>query len=229
MLKQKQKNLIFQVNIKNPNVKTAGAKTFHYIDDLFKFSNQRAKQYADKVGADYFCLTDSNWLGKDVGPAYHKLFAYKLFELGYDNIFWIDSDAIFTPLAPNVFKQFNQFSAVREYTKYQNANKRIGIDPKWHYFMSGQMMLTRDFYNATKDDWYNVFKQHLNNKFAKHDQGIFNVLVYKHLKKYTDMGGEWGSWEKVGKYIRHFFGYTKKNWDKQKYLNWEEKLVKKSA
>ena len=232
----KHKHLIFQVNIKNPNIdvinKTSGPKKFHQndnIDTLYQYSNARAKQYANSIGADYFCLTHSNFLGANVGPAYHKFYIYKLFELGYEKIFWIDSDAIFTKLCPNVFNVWDGVCAVREYRNANNSNKRIGLNQNWPYFISGAMMFDTNFYLKTKDHWQDVFKQHINNKYSKWDQGMFNILVCKHIGSYTDMGPNWGTWEKVGKYIRHYAGYTKKRWKKHEFEQWEGKIVKKAS
>jgi hypothetical protein len=221
------KNLIFQVNIKpQTGQHTSGAKTFYVKDDLFAYSNRRAKQYADSIGAGYFCLRH-NTMGSTIAPVYHKFYIYKLFELGYDKIFWIDSDAIFTRICPNVFDVWDGVCAVREHTNYQNANRRIGLDPNWHYFMSGQMMLDRNFYLKTRDHWRQVFDDQFNNKFGKHDQGMFNILVSKHIGAYRDMGKDWGTWEGVGRYIRHYAGYTKKSWTQTAYEQWEQKLMKK--
>ena len=81
------KKLVFQVSIPKYNKEeyiTKGfvkRKNFTYTQTLYDFSNKRAKEYADKVGADYVCLREF-WseLGQWYAPCYHKLFIYELFE-----------------------------------------------------------------------------------------------------------------------------------------------------
>ena len=40
------KNLVFQVNIKPNGARSEGRKKFHYISDMYDFSNKRASEYA---------------------------------------------------------------------------------------------------------------------------------------------------------------------------------------
>ena len=221
---KQNKNLIFQVNISSTAPKPCGSKNFFYTPTLFEFSNQRAEQYAHKCGADYFCLDTAEWLGHTVAPVYHKMFVFELFKQGYDRIFWIDSDAVFTPIAPNVFDVFEGFSAVREHNPSQRGNQQIGCGVDWRYFMSGQMMLTREWYEVCEPHWRRTFEEMFTNPHAKHDQGIFNRLAHDHYPHYTDMGQDWGSWQRVGRYIRHYWGPTKKSFDLNRHLAWESKL-----
>ena len=71
------KTLVFQVNIKPNGVKTSGRKRFTYSNSLYDFSNRRAEEYANQVGADYFCLSNTDWLGDNYAPCYHKLYIYE--------------------------------------------------------------------------------------------------------------------------------------------------------
>ena len=58
------KNLVFQVSISNYDKDmyvTKGfvkKKNFTYSKTLYDYSNKRAKEYADRIGADYICLRD---------------------------------------------------------------------------------------------------------------------------------------------------------------------------
>ena len=104
------KNLLFQVNIKPNGVKTSGRKRFTYSNSLYDFSNKRAEEYANKVGADYFCLSNTDWLGDNYAPCYHKLYIYEVLK-NYDKVFYLDSDAIITKLCPDIF-EYDTFSAV---------------------------------------------------------------------------------------------------------------------
>ena len=69
-------NLVFQVNISPNNIKTSGKKKFIYSNDLYSFSNMRAKEYANKYHADYFCLQESWEKLKELGATFHKLYLY---------------------------------------------------------------------------------------------------------------------------------------------------------
>ena len=115
------KSLVFQVNIKPNGAKTSGRKRFAYSNSLYDFSNKRAEEYANKVGADYFCLSNTDWLGNDYAPCYHKLYIYKIFK-NYDKVFYLDSDAIITKLCPDIF-EYNTFSAVMD----NSVNSSSGI------------------------------------------------------------------------------------------------------
>ena len=37
-------------------------------------------QDANKFGADYFCLNNTDWLGNEYGVIFHKLYIYELFK-----------------------------------------------------------------------------------------------------------------------------------------------------
>ena len=63
------KSLVFQVNIKPNGAKTSGRKRFSYSISLYDLSNRRAEEYANKVGADYFCLSNTDWLGDNYAHA----------------------------------------------------------------------------------------------------------------------------------------------------------------
>ena len=58
-----EKNLVFQVQIKPNGGRSEGKKKFHYAQELYDYSTQRASAYAEKNGAEYFRLTTDEWLG----------------------------------------------------------------------------------------------------------------------------------------------------------------------
>ena len=223
-----EKNLVFQVQIKPNGGRSEGKKKFHYAEELYNYSTQRATAYAEKNGAEYFRLTTDEWLGSQYSPAYHKLYIYKLFEEGYDKIMYLDSDAVITKICPNLFEN-DEFSAMMDYgynteaaaAKQKRFNERLGIPDEHIYFCSGTVLFDRKYYEATKDHW----RAQLNVPQPQHDQSLFNVLVGNHYGKYTSISNEWGHWGKKGKYIQHITtaGGTKL-FDEQKFLEWESKL-----
>ena len=205
-------NLVFQVNIKPNGVKTSGRKKFAYSNSLYDFSNQRAKEYASKFGADYFCLKDSDWLGNEYAPCYQKLYLYNIYK-DYDKILYVDSDAIITKLCPDIF-QFNKLSAVLDNTPNTEAGQKklqrkntIHNLPNFHnYFCSAVILFDQRFFGLTKDYWREELSIWKNVRNGQHDQSIFNVLASKYYGEIKVLDHDWGAHWKKGKYIVHYGG-----------------------
>ena len=227
-------NLVFQVNIKPNGVKTSGKKKFQYSFGLYDFSNQRAKDYADKVGADYFCLNTTDWLGNDYAPCYHKLYVYELLNK-YEKVFYLDSDAIITKLCPDIF-QFNKLSAVLDNTPNTEAGQKklqrkntIHNLPSFHdYFCSAVILFDQRFFELTKGYWREELSVWKNVKNGQHDQSIFNVLASKYYGEIKVLDYDWGAHWKRGKYIVNYGGPSYKlEWEKtiKNFEKFEGKLV----
>jgi len=199
-------NLVFQVSIKPNKVKTSGRKKFTYSKELYDYSNLKARKYAKKYNADYFCLRSDEWLGKEYSPAYHKLYIYELFKEGYDKIFYIDSDAIVREDCPNIF-EYNEFSACKDLSdtpsgieKQRIKNEKLNLSKDYNCFCSATVLFDREFYERTKDHW----REELKNPQPQHDQSLFNILVDKYYGNYNILDNEWGHWRKKnGKFISH--------------------------
>ena len=233
------KKLVFQVSIPKYDKEkyiTKGfvkKKNFTYTQTLYDFSNQRAKEYADKVGADYICLREF-WseLGHWYAPCYHKLFVYELFEK-YDKIFYLDSDAVVTKHCPDIF-QYDKFSSVRDwpYTekgdrKQKRKNEVHEIESKHEYFCSCVLLLDKRFYSSTKDYWkmeLDKWKM-IRKQGVQHDQAIFNILVAKHYGDYNVLDGHWGAWWKSNpKFVVHYANVSPKlNFTVEKFLEQEDR------
>tara|TARA_Y100001938_G_C8063784_1_gene418948 strand:+ start:140 stop:817 length:678 start_codon:yes stop_codon:yes gene_type:complete len=224
-------NLVFQVNIKPNGVKTSGRKKFAYSNSLYDFSNQRAKEYANKFGADYFCLKDSDWLGNNYAPCYHKLYVYELLNK-YEKVFYLDSDAIITKLCPNIF-DYNEFSAVLDNAIHTpNGKKRLqrkleihNIKDRHDYFCSGVVLFDKKFLQLTRQYWKDELEFWKDIKNGQHDQSVLNVLISKYYGKYNMLSSNWGAHWKSGKYVKHYNGQTQTlEWTEEKFLRWESKL-----
>ncbi len=208
------KNLVFQVNIKDKNTHEGEGyikrkRGFPYNYELFKYSNLKAKEYADRVGADYFCLQDY-WpiLSDKFAATYHKLYIYELFKK-YDKIFYIDSDAIVTKICPDIFIN-NNFSSVRDFPDTINGNKMMEkVKKKSHItnehisFCAGVILYNKDFYYKTKDKWKETL-EYWKDKTTHSDQIIWNILVSKYYGSYNILDPNWGAWYRKGKYITHY-------------------------
>lgn len=201
-------NLVFQVSIKPNKVKTSGRKKFTYSKELYDYSNLKARKYAKKYNADYFCLRNTEWLG-NYAPCYHKLYVYELLEY-YDKVFYLDSDALITKDCPNIFK-LNDFSATRDCANTIAGNKKILRKNEIHnlpltheYFCSSVVLFNQRFYKKTKKHWREELSKWKDVKNAQHDQSVFNVLVAKYYGKYNVLDYNWGAHWKRGKYIVHY-------------------------
>ena len=233
------KNLVFQVSIPKYDKEeyiTKGfvkRKNFTYSQSLYDFSNQRAEEYAKRVGADYICLREF-WdkLGPYYAPCYHKLYVYELFEK-YDKIFYLDSDAVITKHCPDIFG-YDSFSSVRDWpytAKGDRKQKRKlvvhEIEEDHEYFCSCVLLLDKKFYDNTKEHWQNELNKWkmIRRQGVQHDQAIFNILTAKYYGKYNVLDGHWGAWWKSNpKYVIHYANVSPKlNWTKEKFLEQENR------
>jgi hypothetical protein len=69
--------------------------------EIYRITGENHRAYANRVGADYVCLTNkmhSSWQMDKLRASY--------FALQYDWILWVDSDVLFMPGCPNIFEEF---------------------------------------------------------------------------------------------------------------------------
>lgn len=213
------KRLILQVNVKLNDF--TGIKRFKPIPELYELSEQQAKSSATKWDADYYQITDCSFL-PDRPPWFQRFKMYDMTE--YDQILYLDMDAVVLPTCPNVFDKFaeHNFSAVRDYpwdktsgkTDYQEKravyNSVYEAKEDYRPFCSGVMLVRRDFLEVTKNLW----RQHLysfdkvsNGIQGGHDQAVFNKIVVEALDgKYNELDERWGAWYRQGSYIEHVGG-----------------------
>jgi lipopolysaccharide biosynthesis glycosyltransferase len=219
------RNLVFQINILPNNIKTSGRKKFVYSNELYTFSNDRAKEYANKNNADYFCLQESWEKLKEFGIPYQKLYVYELFK-NYDKIFYVDSDAVITKICPNIF-EVDIFSAVRDnknINKQERKNEIHNLNENWNYFCSGIILFDKKFYENTKEYWQEELLNWKDVKNGQHDQSLLNVLAFKYYGKYNVLTPDWGAWYRKGKYITHYNGPQTLEWTREKFDKFENKL-----
>ena len=225
------KTLVFQVNIEPNGVKTSGRKRFAYSNSLYDFSNRRAEEYANQVGADYFCLSNTDWLGDNYAPCYHKLYIYEILK-NYDKVFYLDSDAIITKLCPDIF-EYNEFSAVLDDAINTPNGKRRSqrklaihnIVTQHDYFCSGVVLFDKKFLQLTEQYWKEELDYWKGIKNAQHDQSVLNVLISKYYGKYNILDSDWGAYWRTGKYVKHYSGPTQTSqWTEEKFLKWEGKI-----
>lgn len=217
------KRLILQVDIKLED--HTGFKRYKPVESLYRISEHQARLFAEKWKVDYFKVTDCDFLpGKH--PTYQRL---KMYDLDYDQILYLDMDAIVLPACPNPFDLFadQRFSAVRNHDwdkkteKTEKYRKEMcetyGANDDYRGFCGGVMLIRRDFLDLTRDQW----KQYINtfDKKGERDQGIYNKMVINLGGVYNELDEKWGAWYRAGTYIDHLGGpFRKFNFNEDKYL-----------
>ena len=216
------KRLILQVDIKIED--HTGYKRYEPVESLYKISEHQARLFADKWKVDYLKITDCSFL-PNKHPIYQRL---KMYELDYDQILYLDMDAVILPICPNPFELFadHMFTAVRNHDwdkktdkikKYQEEMCEIyGAKKDYRGFCSGVMLIRRDFLDLTRDKW----RQYID-KFetkGERDQGVYNQLIVDLGGKYNELDEKWGAWYRTGTYIEHLGGpFRKFNFDEDKF------------
>ena len=113
-------------------------------DEISKISIMSAKNYAKRIGADYFLLTDPyiNFLH----PTYER---FRLFEeikwtQEYSQVLYLDSDVFAYNNAPNIFEMYpdlNNFKVCQHWDEYRFKHK--GVLPGTVGFNAGVFILTK--------------------------------------------------------------------------------------
>lgn len=208
------KKLLLQVNIE-PNAVQIGRK-YHYVKDLYNLSHIKAKQYAEFCGADYLQINDYSFL-PNKHAVYQKL---KLLEFNdYDQILYIDSDAVILNDVPNIYNLNVPFAAVPDYNWSSTAKSTTQIRRKlckiynasddYLPFCSGIFLINKEFLQRCRP----IYKQFIDIYETQHDQGVLNRCVVELGEKYHCLSSDWGAWYKKGKYIVHLGAHNKKNFD----------------
>jgi alpha-N-acetylglucosamine transferase len=210
------KKLVMQVNI--PNEKLENKKKldiFSYIEEMYFISNQMAKKYADRVGADYYLVSKSNdWkLGEGRHPAYQKLKVYDFIE--YDAILYIDSDYIIKDNAPDVFQLFgNNVSAVLQNEAGAPYLEKLKISAEC-FPNTGFVYYTKEFLDYTRQ----YLSDYMKKEWELCDQGLLGTLIYNLNLSFNKLNSEdWNSDTVFGTYGDHYGGRGKKKWGSVKYL-----------
>jgi hypothetical protein len=218
------KRLILQVNIPMPKLNYAYNKTFRYVEDLYDLSITQAKKYAERTDSEYMQITDCSFL-PDKHPMYQRL---KFFELDqYDEILYIDCDAVILNGAPNIFELYkdHEFSAVigtnwhstsaYNQTQRQRFNKNYGASANFYPFCSGVLLIKKSFIQKCQPFWRNYIDSFDNGK--NQDEGLLNRCVIDLGEHYNQMDPDWGAIWKKGKYVVHLAGHRKNDFNLEKF------------
>lgn len=220
------KNLLLQVNVERKTNNKVANKTFRYNSDLYHLSAKQAMKYANVCNADYIQITDCSFL-PDKHPVYQKLNMFRFTD--YDQILYVDSDAIILNNIPNIFDLYTNcdFSATIDIdtnTNSQHAlklskqrNKRYGATFDYNSFCSGVMLVNKRFIDRNINNWQQYVDSF--DQGGMQDQGIFNRLVIDEGGQYNVLHSDWGAWYKQGKYIVHVAGHKKNHFNIDKFCN----------
>lgn len=215
--------LILQVYVKLDEP-IEGLKRFKPVDDLYAISIQQAKKFANKWGADYLLVEDQDFL-PEYAPMYQR---FKMFDMNYDQILYLDCDAVILDSCPDVFELFkdHEFSAVRDYNwdrggKYEEMRKNLvdiyQAQHNYRPFCSGIILANRSFLERNKNNWQQYLDTYKSE--GQYDQGIFNKLIIDGGGSYNELDEEWGAWHSTGKYMDHLGGpFRKADFNKDKYV-----------
>ena len=216
------KRLILQVDVKLDD--HTGFKRYEPVESLYRISEHQARLFADKWKVDYLKITNCDFL-PNKHPTYQRL---KMYDLDYDQILYLDMDAVILQRCPNVFDLFaeHRFSAVRNHDwdkktekteKYRKEMCEIyGANDDYRGFCGGVMLVRRDFLDLTRNQW----RQYIDTfeKKGERDQGVYNKMVINLGGVYNELDEKWGAWYRNGIYIDHLGGpFRKFNFDEDKY------------
>jgi hypothetical protein len=218
--KKIMKKLIFQVDISGYDHEANNFwRPFTRVDGLYEHSKESVMRYAKRLGSDYMVLSQA--MVGDLAPTYQRLAFYKLFEkFDYDLIIYMDCDQIILDpdTCPDIF-EYNEFCGVQNCdgdpeVTHPTENPMHGIAPGYKkFFNPGILLLTREFYEATKDHWEAETEYwSKRNNDSIHDGSILNCLAYKHWPhdRIILLDTDFGSWWKGGgKYIEHYGTFRK--------------------
>jgi lipopolysaccharide biosynthesis glycosyltransferase len=215
------KKLVLQVYIQDQSKKDAALEDldmFSFIKEMYDTSQHFAKKYAERVGADYYCVSSLDEWEPVSGlmPTYQRLKIYDLPE--YDQIFYLDSDCIIKDDAPDIFEQLGPVSAAcseieTPYALLQAA--KLNIDPE-AWINAGVLYLNKNDILLTKDLVLKYLKDPPNSRF---DQDVLSKAFFDSGVKFKYLDPNlWNPHHDFfGKYVDHYCAQGKKLWDISKY------------
>lgn len=177
---------------------TEKAREHYYIQDMYDESMKKAKEYADKYGADYHCITTEEYR-KDVKPTWQRFAIWNSDYDKYDNIIYCDADYVWVPEnAPNLFEIMNKsehcFFARKENndpTKkvLPKLKKKLGLPDDYMYFNAGFFGITREGINKLKPFVDKYVDQNMKSQWF--DQDALNTMIYNELGEYGILSRHW--------------------------------------
>jgi lipopolysaccharide biosynthesis glycosyltransferase len=195
------------------------------------------QQYAKKIGADYFEISDENRVYPTHRPTYEKYQMERMLDK-YDRIAWIDCDVIVNPDSPNILDDvpyekmaalfesptYSEHDTLRKHTKNcKKMQDKLG-DIGWTtgIFNAGIMVISKP-HRIIFEGGFEKYLPMQNWKW--NDQAIFNYKRVELKIPFHGLDWKWncmpyyeGPEKMKQSYFLHFAGgQTKKRWEP--YLN----------
>ena len=211
------KNLILQVTVKLPN--PPKSSMFSYTEEMYDLSNKKCKEYADRVGADYVCITES----KMPHPMWDRMRIFDGEFTEYDQILYVDSDYFFHELTPNLFEWTEKqdklgFLVVDSQDQDSSAcatNSRRTMTSL--YFNSGFFLFKREFIDRFRYTWRDVADRYSDTPYP--DQDALNFLLKDQMDDIQPLSRHWNGCMSVAKplFSVHYAGLRKNEWTLEKH------------
>jgi len=181
--------------------------------DVYKHSHILARRYADKCNADYV-LFDTPYINY-LNPMFER---FRLIEEDkwaeqYDNILYLDSDALVYDECPNLFEKYPQetLRVCRDLNpEIRFVEKKIVSEFGWDaikgkYFNSGVLLFHKSSLKALKP--HLKYRERFN-QFPFGDQSEINYCVFNHNIPITVMDNIFNSFNSDAM-IAHLYGHHK--------------------
>jgi hypothetical protein len=182
------KNVIVQTNIVGDSELTKGGmyKMFAYVPQIYEVSHRRAKEYADRIGADYVQITDDRYY-PGAHPIMQKCGVFHSDFDKWDNIVHFDSDLIVHHNTPNIFQVMDDSDR-----KFFCAKEDYKGFPRWkNYFNVGFFGIKRELLNAFKPIWKEYWDKHTASKTRLTEQGAMNEMIETFYPEYGILSSHW--------------------------------------
>lgn len=182
------KNVIVQTNIVMDTPLTANGmyKMFAYVPEIYAVSNQRAKEYADRIGADYIQITDDRYYPGG-HPILQKCGIFHSDFDQWDNIVHFDSDLIVHHNTPNIFEVMD--ASDKEWFCVKEDYKGW---VRWKdYFNVGFFGIKRPLIDKFKPIWKEYWDKHVNSKSRLTEQAALNDMIEHHYPDYGILSAHW--------------------------------------
>lgn len=122
------KNLVVQFFIPPEGFSDPTYNNLGLNDELLKYSLSSAKQYAERIGADYQLVTDVRINHRHPTFERFDLFYNDNWWLDYTHILYLDTDVIVWPSAPDIFEMYPN----ETYFKVCDDRTAKSRTPEWH-------------------------------------------------------------------------------------------------
>lgn len=210
------KNLILQVAVPMPPLNKKVNSTLSYMKDMYDHSQVVMKEYADRVGADYVCITEM-----DLKYTHPTFLRFKIFEQfkEYDQIMYVDADMFFHDMTPDLF-EFTSRQRETAFMKIDSAlpetsiiyNKNLRTSKTEKYYNAGFFLFKREFIDKFWKNHWDTMDRYKNTQWR--DQDALNYMIRNEHEDIFLLSRDWNGVMAVEKplFNVHYTGLRKDKW-----------------